>query len=425
MQLCINNKPQFISFPEAIQLEGSAVQFAKQNDSIWLVSEAPILQRFQNKEEITLGRLNTCDIIMPNVKATRKHCSIKPFENELLFTDFSKNGTVVNNVLIKQGNISVDSTVNVKHNITIGDLEYTVWAEPNNIIVIETNQKDIHRSIFTADTEYIIKNTPIKWTENVFHTKFDIDVAEHVGKRSYMEDRYIIDKDAGIIAVFDGHGGSECSNHLQESFEQFKLNLPKLSDDLDTRKEEYNKLYSTINRSIYDSGISSGSTSTIARFGLPKNTMECINSGDSRIMLVYHDNTYRITDEHRPDTPVERERLKNIGAELMYRPHDSVRVKGSNGGGLSVSRGFGDIDFKDIVIPKPDIYEWSLDNAAFMLAASDGVWDFMSPEDIIHLFDNTKRPITAKEFANVITNYVINDKKGSDNVTAVTAIFPQ
>jgi len=55
-------------------------------------------------------------------------------------------------------------------------------------------------------------------------------------------------------------------------------------------------------------------------------------------------------------------------------------------GQLSVSRALGDSNLSPFVSPVPDIYEQPLSyEDDFLVLASDGVWDVMTPKEVVRL----------------------------------------
>jgi len=70
--------------------------------------------------------------------------------------------------------------------------------------------------------------------------RFNVGIFENIGSRQRMEDSYLICQDLkvsatlkiSVFAVFDGHGGSRCSEFMRENFVHC-LRLKLLSKDFD------------------------------------------------------------------------------------------------------------------------------------------------------------------------------------------------
>ena len=76
---------------------------------------------------------------------------------------------------------------------------------------------------------------------------------------------------------------------------------------------------------------------------ISKNTINVFNVGDCQAMIIY-EKGYKISNPHRPEN--ERNRLPASSATIHYKG-DTLRVKGSTGLALSVSRAFGDASMKE------------------------------------------------------------------------------
>ena len=107
----------------------------------------------------------------------------------------------------------------------------------------------------------------------------------------------------------------------------------------------------------------------------------CSNSGDSRGVLMQGDTAIGLSEDHKPDNTIERDRIYNANHTVM-----SQRVDGC----LALSRAFGDYRFKDqdelkpeeqAVTAFPDIT--SRDRTKedkFIMLACDGIWDCLTNE---------------------------------------------
>jgi serine/threonine protein phosphatase PrpC len=117
-----------------------------------------------------------------------------------------------------------------------------------------------------------------------------------------------------------------------------------------------------------------------------------INCGDSRAILV-SDNQIKIaTLDHKPNNPLETERIKNAGGDV-WTEGNRIIFRGERDF-LNVSRTFGDYHYKcnlekepfeQAISPEPDIYIHERSNKdEFIVLACDGIWDVISNEEIQH-----------------------------------------
>ncbi|XP_047315868.1 uncharacterized protein LOC124919630 [Impatiens glandulifera] len=89
---------------------------------------------------------------------------------------------------------------------------------------------------------------------------------------------------------------------------------------------------------------------------------------------------HELTRDHHPDRHDERSRVESSGGYVL----DWGGVSRVNGQ-LAVSRSIGDISFKSYgVISTPEVSEWKTlaANDSYLVAASDGIFDKLTPEDV-------------------------------------------
>jgi serine/threonine protein phosphatase PrpC len=119
-----------------------------------------------------------------------------------------------------------------------------------------------------------------------------------------------------------------------------------------------------------------------------------------------------------------------MGGRIEYDEHDDPRING-----MSVSRSFGDLDNK-YISQKPDVFNYTLNNDKFLVLACDGVWDVLGSQDvtnyILDKIDELKlsnKPIIDRKGKNdnniayKLSNYAINDKKTTDNISIIIIFF--
>lgn len=227
-----------------------------------------------------------------------------------------------------------------------------------------------------------------------------------------------------MFSIFDGHGGISCCNFLKERLHDtlveeldidglFIPSIKKIFKKLDQEHLSTSQ--------IGNSHSFSGSCSITIIF--INNTGFAINVGDSRCIMSKRrgKEVVEITSDHKPDKIAEFNRIVENGGEL-YKMSSNLKtfenqyhfVKNFqelkrinelekngrdlvfgpwriNPGGLSVSRTFGDKESKDtryggaegIVVPDPEVFDFDLDGADFVILGSDGVFDRLTNTQIV------------------------------------------
>lgn len=117
--------------------------------------------------------------------------------------------------------------------------------------------------------------------------------------------------------------------------------------------------------------------------------------GDTRAaLLVPGESVMYETKDHKPSVEAEERRVEAAGGEVRRVEHDEgfieerIYVRDQIYPGICMTRSLGDTIVKDCgVIAEPEVVEWSLDKlqGALLLAASDGIWEFMSTHEAAEL----------------------------------------
>ena len=116
-----------------------------------------------------------------------------------------------------------------------------------------------------------------------------------------------------------------------------------------------------------------------------------INVGDSRCVgAVKSGAMYKAVDltrDQNPDRPDEQTRIQAHGGRVFTWGVPRVWLAEADMPGLAMSRSFGDLAAESVgVFSKPEMQEFQLDSKlAFIIVASDGVWEFISSEEAVEL----------------------------------------
>jgi len=250
-----------------------------------------------------------------------------------------------------------------------------------------------------------------------------------------------------FFAVYDGHGGSGCSyylkNHLHNNLYDFSVKGIKNAINLTEKNFMEDKAVNTYG----DLADTSGSCACIVILENKK----CIiaNIGDSRCVIFKNKKVVFTTTDHKPNSNDEKRRIESSGGSIYQT--NSVIPLYQNGklieapwrvlpGRLSVSRTFGDIEAKDekfggkknVVIAKPDITEFELDDDYnFIVIGCDGIFDVLSNIEILECIKivikinknkNKKINELCGDFAAMIIKSAL-EKESFDNLSCIVIVF--
>lgn len=218
------------------------------------------------------------------------------------------------------------------------------------------------------------------------------------GWRMNMEDAHIsngeLDNEAALFAVFDGHGGAEvakfCSknfaNELKKTNEykegKYELALKRtflIMDEILVTPEGQKQI-----RLLADKDTNESNAGCTANVILIKDKKIYIaNAGDSRSLLYKGGKVTRLSEDHKPDNEIERQRISNAGGFI---------IDGRVNGNLNLSRAIGDLEYKknpklkpeeQLISAMPDVKVIPMDGEdAFILMGCDGVWEILSDDEI-------------------------------------------
>jgi len=326
--------------------------------------------------------------------------------------------------------------------------------------------------------------------------RFDYGISEAIGARPTMEDRSMVIQSlmcappecyynnepketlnelamTSFAAVFDGHGGDECSNFLVEALPRHIRNQMVTDKDAlrtaiessrgvrgghsEQSEDATSELMRRILKTAYlradkefispKSAPQSGSTAaTVILMG---RRLFAANVGDSRVVLCRGGGQcVELTSDHKPSRPDEAARVRAAGGFILHK-----RVMGE----LAITRAFGDKSFKmgikamleeeaeeadggsgandndiarDLTAPlvssEPEIASMVLSHHdEFLLLACDGLFDVFRSQDAIAL---ARQELIAHrgepaEVARILSDQAIRVRRSRDNVSILIIVL--
>ena len=346
------------------------------------------------------------------------------------------------NINIFQNNPNNNPNINPKKNNTNSNLNNN--AQNNNINLDNTTMRDIS----------ISSNCGIRASKSLTQAG-----KERTGHRKKNQDNFIIEKNINnifefnIFAVLDGHGDNGhmisqlASKYLIKKF----TSITKDFNDIEYiykffKKSDYQEIINIfletdkeiINKSKFDVSLSGSTCVFVLQLG---EHIICANIGDSRAILVYDENgqnkIFELSHDSKPDVPEEKRRIELIGGVVDQIKDENgertgpyrVYMKNTDLPGLAMSRSFGDKKAKSCgVIPYPDIIEYNLKwNIKYMVICSDGVWEFLSNEDVMDIGDKYFYQNDINEFCTQLlkrsTEIWEKEECYMDDITIVVVFF--
>ena len=218
------------------------------------------------------------------------------------------------------------------------------------------------------------------------------------GWRMNMEDAHIFEcdfeADASLFAIFDGHGGEEVAKFVEHKFgaelkrsehyatgnypEALRRTFLRMDEVLSTSEGQKELL-----KYKEKGGEESCAGCTAHVIFIKDKKMYIANSGDSRSILYKNNKVVKLSEDHKPDNEIERQRITNAGGFI---------INGRVNGNLNLSRALGDLEYKknpklrpeeQLISAMPDVREHLLEaDDEFVVMGCDGVWEILSDEEI-------------------------------------------
>ena len=303
------------------------------------------------------------------------------------------------------------------------------------------------------------------------------------GWRKRQEDAHIAalslgnKKNIDVFGVFDGHGGKEISqfvsNHFTEeliknknletdlsqalketfikmdeimttpeSIEEIKkyARLSKEQDDLQSKNEPANSQMAFISQLIgpkdpeaNDIYMRTGCTACVMSIDETNKKLYFANAGDSRVVMCKSGVAYPQSEDHKPEMESEKNRIYKADGWIS-----EGRVKGN----LNLTRGFGDLEYKQnknlkpeeqMITANPDIkvVDYNKD-IEFIIIGCDGIWDCLKNQEACDIVTKRLREDPGIKISKIIEDMMdsivakdlYNESGvGCDNMTCIVVVF--
>jgi serine/threonine protein phosphatase PrpC len=230
------------------------------------------------------------------------------------------------------------------------------------------------------------------------------------GARLEMEDTHYLDTDFGrkgwlFGGVYDGHGGNFAALFTAEQMHRVFLNkiltsIPPQQAFIESYEEISGKM------KYQNSG------TTAVNVLIDGNKTYTANAGDARAIVITTETVIQLSVDHRVDNPEEKHRIESMGGKIRY----PYVMRGYSG--LMPTRTIGDEYFRTVgIIATPSVSEYRISkNDLVLIAACDGLFDFMSNEEVAEFARRTTKPESLLE---ILKKEVLFNRGGTDNLTII------
>ena len=304
---------------------------------------------------------------------------------------------------------------NMKINLSnIKKEEYSKSDSGNNVIFDADTEKYLNNGIMPTEG-YSMKASSVK--------EYGYAQNQNPRYRSYMEDfpkivdKFMGDKNKGVFAIFDGHGGDEVAQMAKERFcDLFSYYLYNSKSNIEqSYQNAFRKIDEEISKGNYSEN--TGSTACVAYICQDNNLISgaqrfiyTANLGDTRAVLVSKNSCKRLTVDHKCADREEEKRIRSAGGVL---------IDGRIFGQLILSRALGDFAFKKYGISCVPYIQKHLitENDLYLVLASDGVWDVIQDNDLPNLIKEKGNTGIGKVAEHVVNSAM--ERGSQDNISCL------
>jgi len=201
-----------------------------------------------------------------------------------------------------------------------------------------------------------------------------------------------------LACVFDGHGqwGHLVSTRTVQTVPYFLIKSSSFPEDMERALvEAFERAHEDVVALALSQNWNVMASGTTAVAALWKgNRIWFANCGDSRCVVssVSDGEVFYETADHKLEDEKESARISAAGGKIKTQTYEDgytmhrLYIGQENYPGLAMSRSLGDVCVKDYgVIPTPEVTcrEVDLSKRPFLILSSDGIWEFMSSDDVV------------------------------------------
>lgn len=418
------------------------------------------------KHNLSHNQSKKKDIVLPQIKSKKKLNEMKLDQNnnsnitnlnmfKPSMPKNSKQKTKCQNEKEKEIDIEKDNIDYITEKLNLLNSLYSSLSSLTGGTGIESSFPSLNYSKskkvdITPDllTQYFRKFEPSITSKLYEFSKNDYIKAysynSHQGNvRDYNEDTIAVTKIDSFyfFGIYDGHGGKGCSLFLKENLHLFikEFSIEGIHQAIITAEDTFIKTRAMTKDELL--GDPSGSCGIIAV--IQGNQCIIANVGDSRCIVYEKNKVDFYTEDHKPGTTKEKERIEKAGGNIyqtasLFCVYQNGEVV--NGpwrvfpGRLSVSRTFGDVEakvekfggMKDVVVASPDLTQITLTSEHnYIVLGCDGIFDVLSNEEImdcINIALKAKNIYDINEICGEASNMIIKAALAKDSFDNVSCI---
>jgi len=210
----------------------------------------------------------------------------------------------------------------------------------------------------------------------------------HIGARKNNEDNFVVEKleDGYYLGIADGMGGREAGEVASaiaiETAKETVLSEYKPGMDTESLKSLLAKSHERANEAVLREAVGErkGMGTTLITAVVRGNEIVIANTGDSRAQLIRNGEVVAMTRDHNRLRRLLDEGKVLTKEEAMIASSKLTHAVGGSGKRFAV-----------------DTYRWEAMPGDALLMSTDGLHDYVEPEEVLRIISSTKDPRQAVE----------------------------
>ena len=330
----------------------------------------------QNYEQSLIDSFIILDELLKNPRINNFLKKIMKLQKNIKTNHFDHN-SIINNELIKNNIKNDPNTDYLFFCASVLDYDTNLkykFPEIQQFLKNRNNINDFYNGLFTINNINLNNVDSIQEKENYFKKRSfsgripsskRINSDIHIkNAKAFLENNDNLEKKKILEAEYIGKINLKSKKQKVDLYSTFK------------NKQENNKSPLIANEI--------GTTANICL--LRRNTLYIANVGDSLSVMYKNKKVIPLNKEHKTTMEKEYTRIKKEGSRI-----DNFRINGK----LNITRAIGDLNYKNKnnkfiyeqdILAIPEVSKYSLEDADFIVMASDGFWDY--GDDMKTICDN-------------------------------------
>jgi len=288
--------------------------------------------------------------------------------------------------------------------------------------------------LLEVQTSEGIKRSPKRVRMREESTSSDEDIEKECEKKSELEG---FETKVSFFIVCDGHGGIEAAEFVNSHLFNKIISFPCFGTDPSAAiLQAFAEVEEDFTKWAVETDLDGMVGTTVTAALIIGNSLFVANLGDSEAVVCSKGKATLLTERHSTNNPEESDRVEKMGGKIISDKNGDKRlghpVWNPNYVNIAVTRAIGDLYFKRTeyvdqkqsgLVATPSVKRWELTQEdKFMLIASDGFWDVVTPDEAVQLVLQRIDMMDSNQICKELVEESKN-RNSKDNITVLLVKF--